>query len=407
MNRYDIDQKYIIEVAKKLIQIDTVNDPNKVNNYWPGIHYIKELMEALGLQVTIDGKENFPNIVGLLKGTKEKGKILMLNAHLDTVPIGDRKKWKLDPFAGEEKDGYVYGRGACDMKGQIAMLLGVIKYFVDNKIEINGDLKVSIVTGHETGSVNGSVWVIENKPELFDADLCFIPEATSGKITVSSRGILWVKAATKGLMGHTAVFNSVEGEKPVAPINGIHKMLKFANRVLDVDGWMTYEAKPHTGYEDGMYSEKPIVEMNIIEGGEKQNTVPDICRATFDIRFLPGQTPEQIMKELNQLAEEVKQEDNDFEVALEIDMIQSPPIYVEKTDEIFAIGTRAFQKTYGQEAKACGVCAPGDAVAFGRLMPVVWQGPKWDGAHGYNERFEIEDLISCANLYINIVLDYL
>lgn len=272
-----IDEKFLSKTTQELIRIKAVNSPPALTDYTELVNYLTGHLKCWGFSVMIAGKEHYPNIIGRRKGTGESTKCIMLNAHMDTVPAGDVKRWNGEPFAGKLENGYVYGRGACDMRGQIAMILAVAKAIDDNGIEPAGELAVSFVSGHETGSINGSVHLVENSPEVLRADLCFIPEPTNFKISVASRGIYWLKAKTRGLNGHTATFNEVWADGTVVkPVNAIHKMNKFINYLLDVDDWMNYQPNAFTGEEYGMYSAKPIVEVNLISGGEKQINFDDV-----------------------------------------------------------------------------------------------------------------------------------
>lgn len=404
-----VDEDFLIKTTQELTRIQAVNEhePPKVTDYTELVDYISNIMKELEFDVKTDGKESFPNIIGRKKDGRSD-RCIMLNAHMDTVPEGDRSRWNHNPFSGDLANGFVYGRGACDMRGQIAMILTVAKALKENNIELDGELAVSFVSGHETGSINGSVYLVENNPDILKADLCLIPEPTNFKISVASRGIYWLKATTTGLNGHTAVYNEVlEDGTKLPPVNAIHKMHKFISHILDVDQWMSYKVNPYTGADNGMYSEKPIVEVNLIRAGEKQNTVPGECTATIDIRFLPDQTPEKIREELNVLTSKIRKEDADFDIEIETDMVQSPPMDVPLDSEIYKLASRNFSKVFDKELEPCGVCAPGDAVAFGRIMPVAWLGPTWDNAHGFNEKVSIQELKELTRLYYAIVTDYL
>lgn len=402
------DEKYLIRTTQELCRIRAVNEPPHITDYTTIANYLAKELESFGFKVVIAGKIDYPNVIGRLKLGNETNKCIMFNAHMDTVPPGDRDRWNFDPFGGEYKQGYVYGRGACDMRGQIAMLLTVAKALQDNSADFNGELAVSFVSGHETGSINGSVYLSQTKPELLQADLCLIPEPSNFNLSVASRGIYWLKAKTFGLNGHSACFNEVRSDGTVIPpVNAIHKMNKFISRLLDVDTWMTYKKNQYTGPENGMYSDKPIVEVNLISAGEKQNTVPGECSATIDIRFLPGQNPEQIMNEIQALVVDIRKEDPEFLIEFATDMIQSPPIDVSLDSPLYELVKRNMKDILGLELKPCGVCAPGDAVAFGKLMPVAWLGPTWDNAHGFNERVSIAELLDLSGVYYSIALDYL
>ena len=121
-NDIKFDNDYLIKTAWELIRIEAVNEPPKVTDYTRIVEYLKNELQNMGFAIKVAGKENFPNIIGRLKPERQTERCLMLNAHMDTVPAGDGSKWSCEPFGADLKDGYVYGRGACDMRGQIAML---------------------------------------------------------------------------------------------------------------------------------------------------------------------------------------------------------------------------------------------------------------------------------------------
>ena len=88
-------------------------------------------------------------------------------------------------------------------------------------------------------------------------------------------------------------------------------------------------------------------------------------------------------------------------------MIQYPPISVDRDGGLFRLVEGSFREIFHRSMETCGVCAPGDAVAFGRIMPTAWIGPKWDNIHGANERIAVQDLYRLAELYTKIVANYL
>ncbi|MEM4091249.1 MAG: M20/M25/M40 family metallo-hydrolase [Thermoplasmatales archaeon] len=140
-----------------------------------------------------------PSVVGILEGEKY-GLTLMLNGHLDTVPIGDRSSWSVDPFGGEIIDGKIYGRGATDMKGGVAAMISASHAVIKSVLNLRGKLLLTFVADEE-GRGMGIQDLLHNG---YRFDFAVIGEPTGLKVRTAHRGVANIKIVSKGKVYHAS-----------------------------------------------------------------------------------------------------------------------------------------------------------------------------------------------------------
>ncbi|WP_241978681.1 M20/M25/M40 family metallo-hydrolase [Cryobacterium sp. TmT2-59] len=222
-----------------------------------------------------------PTIVGLRRGTGG-GRSLMLNGHLDTVGVGG---YLGDPFAGERRDGRVFGRGSFDMKGGVAAILVAAARATSGGTSgvsaLAGDVLVTLVADEEFGSLG-----TEEALARFRADAAIVAEPSELCLTLAHRGFAWFEVELTGLAAH--------GSQPERGVDAI----AHAGLVLSaLDGLRAeIEAAPaHPLLGHG------TVRVSTITGGTDAATVAAVCTLTIERRTLPGQTPDAVEAELRGL----------------------------------------------------------------------------------------------------------
>ena len=153
----------VVELASKLIKIPSVNPPGDTSEI---AAFVKDYLEEEGVAVELcEPAEKRVNLIAEI-GERESDRVLVLNGHLDVVPIGDRSRWSFDPFSGEVRDGYLLGRGASDMKGGLAGIIYAFKRLVKFEDQLRGRLKLVCVADEETGGTCGASYLVENGKAL-------------------------------------------------------------------------------------------------------------------------------------------------------------------------------------------------------------------------------------------------
>ncbi len=210
-------------LLQRLIQFDTVNPPGdeRVAQEW-----LAGLLRDAGFEVTLVGRtEPRPNLVARLRGAAD-GPTLCLLSHVDTV-LATPTEWTHDPWSGDEADGFVWGRGALDMKSQTAAeVSAAIGLARSGWRPARGDLLVVVVVDEETGGAEGAQWICEHHPDLVRSDF-LLNEGGGAVIPYDGGRVYGVCVAEKGVFRFRLVTEGVAGHASIPKI-GDNALLKVA-----------------------------------------------------------------------------------------------------------------------------------------------------------------------------------
>ena len=256
----------VVALTRELVRINTTNPPG---NEGPAVRVIEERLRRAGLETVVvpyaDG-ENRSHVVGRLRGAGGKPGVLF-SGHVDVVPPGD-VPWSVGPFSAEQRDGRLYGRGACDMKGGVAALVTAAEVLAASGRRLRGDLVVAITADEERNCLGADALVQE---PLFEGLGCaLVAEPTALGLYVAEKGALWVEPRLQGKTAH--------GSMPELGANAVAAMADFLMR------WEGY----YTGL-DAVHPllGRPTLNVGAIQGGVKVNVVADACWAQLDMRTVP------------------------------------------------------------------------------------------------------------------------
>ena len=200
------------------------------------------------------------------------GPRLVLNGHMDTVGIDELSAWSVDPFAGEVREGFLYGRGACDMKAGLTTLLAVGRYVSKHREALRGELVLHFAIGEELGEP-GTASLLEAG---FGGDAGIVTEPSELNVAVAQRGLAFFDITIAGRSAHAS--------RPEIGLNPIQTV----PAVLDVLASHEHEigSRTHTLLHAGTCTP------TMIHAGVQPNSLADRCEITIDRRLLPGETPE-------------------------------------------------------------------------------------------------------------------
>ena len=227
---------------------------------------------------------------------------LLFASHLDVVPA-DSAGWSFDPFAGIEKDGRIWGRGATDMLGGVAAAAAAIAEFAASGQTPLGDLILTATAGEETDSCGAVRFMDTAAKSIGPTAGVIVPEPTDLQILTAHRGILWAQITTRGRSAH--------GSMPHLGLNAIEKMSPLLGRLFAYS--IRHTPHPQLG--------ACTMSINQIHGGTGTNIVPDTCSVQLDIRTLPGQAPKQILADLQTLLR--RQAADDPQLSAEMSVLRS------------------------------------------------------------------------------------
>ncbi len=322
------------ELLRRLIQFDTTNPPG---NEVECISFINALLADAGVETTILGQTpERPNLIARLSG-RGSASPLLLYGHVDVVTT-ENQQWQHPPFGGDVIDGFVWGRGALDMKGGVAMILAAFLRAKREDLKLPGDVILAIVSDEEAGGDFGSKYLVENHADLFDGIQYAIGEFGGftfyvGKrrfypIMIAEKQICWMKATVRGPGGH--------GSLPVrdGAMAKLSKLLERLDRhrlpvhVTPVARLMIKKMASVTGGLTGLILGQLInpaltnlllntlgergrnfdpllhntVSPTILHGSEKVNVIPSEVSVELDGRLLPGYSPDEMIAELKRIA---------------------------------------------------------------------------------------------------------
>jgi acetylornithine deacetylase len=217
-----------------------------------------------------------PITVGRLSG-RGGGRSLVINGHVDVVGAGERERWTSDPFGAEVRDGRIYGRGACDMKGGIAAALVALQAVVATGIELGGDVVFEAVTDEETCAM-GTIAAIERG---YRGDAGLVPEPTGFDLWVATRGLLHGTLSVKGRSAHAEM--NQPGWRDGGGVNAIQRAMPL---LAALDGlsarWAGRADKRHP------LLGTPAVHPTMISGGAFISNVPERCDVALNTTYLPA-----------------------------------------------------------------------------------------------------------------------
>jgi acetylornithine deacetylase/succinyl-diaminopimelate desuccinylase family protein len=225
----------------------------------------------VSLQEVAPGRSNV-----LARWKVGRGPHLLLTGHLDTVPVGEG--WTRDPFGAEVGEGRLYGRGACDMKGGLAAMLGAMVDMRRRGDEPSGDVTLAAVVGEEEDSAGTRGLVARG----IHADRAVLAEPTAMQLVVSNRGLLNFRIVVKGA--------SVHASSPALGRNAVTAAARITLELESIGKGLA--RRPHQVFGP------PNLTVGTIHGGTRPYVVPDRCVIEVDRRLNPGETVEQVTLEL-------------------------------------------------------------------------------------------------------------
>ena len=348
---------------------------------------VAEIRNLPGFSPVIGEYEDAVNVVGTHRA-RGKGRSLILNGHIDVVPEGPLDMWDTPPYQPRVDDGWMYGRGAGDMKAGLAAMVFALDAIRATGHQPAGDVFVQSVVEEEcTG--NGALACLARG---YRADAALIPEPFSENLVTAQVGVIWFQVHLKGLPVHVAYAgtgaNAIEAAIPL--IGALHEL---------EHRWNAADRRP----ADFAHMDHAL-NLNIgkIEGGDWTSSVPAWC--VFDVRMgvFPGQDLAAARDEIEEVLRRAAQQ-NDFLRNSQPEVIYhgfqaegyalSQDSSAAATQAIGAL-EGAHRTVTGSELKKLPITATTDARFFGLYAdtPALVYGPRAEAIHGFNERVELESV---------------
>ena len=306
----------VTDVLQRLIRLDTVNPPG---NETVAAELLRDYLAESGIEAELYAKvPERANLVARIPGRGE-GPRLVLLSHTDTV-LADSDEWQLDPWSGELKDGEVWGRGALDMKGQVAANAVAIASLAREGFQPNGDLIFAATADEEVGEDFGLSWLCREHPDTVRAEYC-VNEGAGDRIDFGSGRIFYLCSAAEKMSSPFHL--RVHGRSGHASMPGIadNALVRAAALILrlaefrpeprlepEVAAFLRLLVGRDVGADDALEVARGVhplagelvepllgltLSPTIVSASQKQNVIPALCRVICDCRLLPGQTQDE------------------------------------------------------------------------------------------------------------------
>lgn len=370
-----VDRTWCLDTLSELIRIDSTN-PSLVAG-GAGEAAIAARLGAMMRDIGVDeiSRQDLGggrvNVIGVLRGAGG-GRSLMLNGHTDVVsPAG----MLVAPFAPAFKDGRVYGRGACDMKGGLTAMLAAVRAIAAGE-RPRGDVIIACVADEEYASI-GSEAVVR----AYHADAGIVCEPTGLALCVAHKGFAWETVRVSGRAAHGSDYES--GVDAIVKAGAFLTAVARHNR--DV---LMRRSHPLLG--------SPSCHASLISGGGELSTYPASCEIKLERRTLPDETRESVVAELDDLLRGVAAADPDFVATGEV-FFYRPALEVSPDEPVAAALSAAVSGLTGQRPEITGAFGWLDsAIMAGAGIPTIIFGPDGYGAHGAEEWVSLQSVVDCA-----------
>ncbi|MFM2718974.1 M20/M25/M40 family metallo-hydrolase [Microbacterium mcarthurae (nom. nud.)] len=315
MSEHDADPPEVARVAADLIRFDTTNfGGGRSRGEREAAEYVGAYLESLGLHTDYyEPVDRRTNVCARVPGRNRDKPALVLHGHLDVVPAV-AEDWSVDPFAGEIRDGILWGRGAVDMKDMDAMILTAVADVLRAGEQPERDIVVTFFADEENGGVEGSALVVRDRPEWFAGATEAISEVGGYSISVGDRrayllqvgekALLWIKLVARGRAGHGSALhpdNAVTAlAEAVAALGRTHWPIRLTDTTTQLLAGLADLTGDDAGDPDLLAQRagaasgflrstlRTTTNPTGLTAGYKHNVIPDRAEALIDVRVLPG-----------------------------------------------------------------------------------------------------------------------
>jgi len=385
-----IDQEELARFTQNLVRIRSVYRPEEEDgNEERAARFVADFLGREGFEVHVDEvAPGRPNVWAVWEGDRP-GKTLLFEAHTDVVTEGREEDWSHPPCAAERVGGRIYGRGACDTKGNLAAAVMAVRAINDSGVPFPGKLILCHPVDEE-GMMSGIKAFIE-EGHANGVDAAIICEPEENQLCVKQKGALRIEVTVRGRMAHGAM-----------PLSGVNPVTRAARFVVAVEELEKEEIERHG--EDpflGYPSLTPTILMGPDCGEPQINVIPASAYVALDIRTVPGQSHEELVLRLEDRLAKLESEDPDFDAELEV-IEERPWTETPMDDPLVRAVAAAYRELTGEEPRYNGVPGATDGTYLNTRagIPIVTTGAgDREIPHHQDEWVDVEELLATCKLY--------
>jgi len=382
LQRIEKNRDEIISFVREIVSTPSVTGEEKAVGAAVYRKMEKIGLDELRLVEAIPGR---PNIVGVLRGGNP-GKDLLFNGHLDVVPPGPEEEWDHPPFAGVIEGGYLHGRGSVDMKSGLCGSILAVEALKQENIPFSGSITLTAVCDEQIGGALGIRHLIEKG--YVKGDMGINCEATNlDTVDVAHKGIYQCDITIQG--------KAIHGSRPWLGINAIDKASSVIEEIKKLARELEGRKHPLLRF--------PTVNVSTIHGGTAANMIPSKCTMEVNRRLIPGETFEQVERELQDILDRLAKDDPQFKATLKAKDFFMPVMDTSPEAPVVKAIQKAHKMVRGNELPTGGKDAGTDAAwivnATGMPMPIYGPGDYLKGSLASNEKIALEDIVDAVKVY--------
>jgi len=337
-----------ITLCQEMIRIPSVNHGEGLGDEKAMAEYVAKKLTEVGIKSElIETAPNRVNVVAKVEGADQNRPGLVLHGHIDVVPA-NAADWSVDPFSGVIKDGFIWGRGAVDMKDMDAMILATVRMWQRIGYKPPRNILLVFFADEEAGSNYGSRWLVKHRPEIFDGYSEAVSEVGGFSVTITGehrlylieaaqKGIQWMKLTAKGTAGHGSFINQDNAVTKISDAVARIGAYEWPQLETKTSNFFFRKIAELTGDKYDPKNFKPLLRHlgdavrmlgatisntanpTMLEAGYKVNVIPQSASAMVDGRFLPGHE-NQLQETIKKLAgDEIEIEILTRDIALEVE----------------------------------------------------------------------------------------
>ncbi len=407
------------EEARLLVEYLKVDTSNPPGNEKKAAAFLKKAFNREGIEnQTFEYAPGRSNFIAVLKGEESGGGIILFN-HSDVVPA-EPKNWSTGPFSGTIREGFIYGRGALDMKGTAIMQMMAMFLLKRGKVPLKRDV-IFLSVADEEGLSAGSAWMVKNRPEILRRASFLLNEGENihlreGKgeapiyaVSPTEKSPLWLKLVAQGIPGHASEPN---------PDSSVNRLIRALNRVISYMPPEVLLPAAEKYFRDMKMTDADIhsssyaqaathntISATVISCGSSINVIPSEASAELDCRLLPGEDPADFTRQIRSLVSGEQ---------VEVKVLFSYPANISPLDTVLF---RSIEKVARHHDPECIVTSPistssNDSHFFRELGITCYNFEPYRAddaenarSHGNDERISIENMQFGTRFFYELLLE--
>ncbi|MFY4496331.1 ArgE/DapE family deacylase [Limosilactobacillus mucosae] len=380
--REKMEDSVKLSILQELIQINTVNGHEQ-----PATEYLKQVLSDHGIEANLvalaAGRTNLVAEVGT-----ENGPVLALAGHLDTVDVGDDKKWQHNPFCGQVIGDAVYGRGSVDMKGGLAAMVNTLIELKEAGLPKHGKVRLLATVDEEIGGL-GSL-ELTRQGLVHDVDAMIVGEATTSRLEYAHSGSFDYRIKSYGHLAHSS--------DPSLGVNAVANLAEFFE--YERHAFDDVEKSPSLGHL--------IHSVTVFHGGRQLNSIPDYAYLEGNVRTIPEFDNTAVQNRLQTIVDRLNAEtDGRFELEVVASFM---PMATDPNDPFVSLVQQSYQTVAKQSLPLAVSHGASDASRYildEHRFPIIEWGPgKEEMSHQVDERLSVAEYLQADQVYLQIAKDF-